>query len=185
MWLSWGFGVMAENTQNVHASSLASSGKRVSCGVSSPGLWCELGSHSGPRPPAVQTEPLGHGWCLPSVFCACCFVLFPLQPGNVTLCRPGGSWFNSKEVDLAESVRMAEIPEMFKSGLLLILKGASLKWPINTVFAFVCSDQRNWTAAFLSRYNSETLQRRVNNIFLPLSGGNNENLSWKRNSEFT
>lgn len=114
MWLSWGFGVMAENTQNVHASSLASSGKRVSCCVSSPGLWCELGSHSGPRPPAVQTEPLGHGWCLPSVFCACCFVLFPLQPGNVTLCRPGGSWFNSKEEDLAESVRMAEIPEMFQ-----------------------------------------------------------------------
>lgn len=76
----------------------------------------------------------------PSVFCACCFVLFHLQPSNVTLCRPGRSWFKSKEVDLVESVRMAEIAEMFKSGLLLILKVASLKWPINTMFTFVCSD---------------------------------------------
>lgn len=30
MCLSWGFGVMAENTQNVNASSLASSGKAAS-----------------------------------------------------------------------------------------------------------------------------------------------------------
>lgn len=72
----------------------------------------------------------------PSVFSACCFALFNLQPSNVTLCRPGRPWFKSKEVDLVEGVRIYEIAGMFKSGLLLILKVASLKWPINTLFTW-------------------------------------------------
>lgn len=101
--------------------------------------------------------------------------------GSVTLCTPRKSCFKRKGIDLLEIVRMAEIPEMVKSELLLILKVDSPKWPLDTVVV-VCSDWRNWAAAFLPRYNSETLQSRVNDIFFPLSGGNNENLSWKRNS---
>lgn len=79
---------------------------------------------------------------------------------------------------------MAAVPEMLKSGLLVVLKVTSLKMAIKHCICMVCSDWRNWTVAFLPRYNSETLQNRVNNIFLPLSGGNNENLSWKRKSGF-
>lgn len=108
----------------------------------------------------------------PSVFSACCFALFNLQPSNVIFCRPGRPWFKSKEADLVESVRMPEIPGMFKSGLLQILKVASLKWPINTMFTWFAVTRK--TGLLLFRYNSEILQRRINNIFLPLSGGNNE-----------
>lgn len=43
----------------------------------------------------------------------------------------------------------------------------------------IYSDWRNWTTVFLPKCNSETLQGKVNNIFLPLSGGNNKNLNWK------
>lgn len=45
-----------------------------------------------------------------------------------------GYWLKNKEIGLVGSVRMAVIPEM-KSGLLVILKVTSLKWPLNTVFA--------------------------------------------------
>lgn len=148
MCISWGFGVMAENTQNVNASNLASSGKAafltgqlctsrgwvvpvyLGCGVWSSTAILVL----------VLLQCKQNLWAIvgacPSVFSACCFALFNLQPSNVTLCRPGRPWFKSKEVDLVEGVRIYEIAGMFKSGLLLILKVASLKWPINTLFTW-------------------------------------------------
>lgn len=43
----------------------------------------------------------------------------------------------------------------------------------------IYSDWRNWTTVFLPKCNSETPQGKVSNIFLPSSGGNNENLNWK------